>query len=218
MEDLLALRTKLRTKATKLCFDLRSFREADPNSQDQDRLALKLHHGEMLQIELQNVQSQLNKSGQSDDSNHVQALADEIFLGSRLLARLEKREDAQSRPESLNTSGNTDLKSSLTVKIPIFHGDIMKWPEFWELFAISVHNNPGFVDIQKFVVLKSHLAGAALQSIQGIPVTHAGYCEAVIVLKKPFRTARSAARGPHEGAAEHASHPSWGHEGYAVTD
>ena len=187
MDDLLSTRTKLRTKATKLCNDLRSCREGDRKLLDPDQLALKLHHLKKLQNELQGVQDQLDKLGQPDDSSHSQNMEDEMFLGSRLLARLEKAEDtAQKRADLQGSMGNADLKASVAVKIPIYHGDVMRWSEFWELFAISVHDNPGYADVQKFVVLKSHLAGAALRTIQGIPVSGDGYTQAVAVLKERF--------------------------------
>ena len=79
-----------------------------------------------------------------------------------------------------------DLKSLLSVKIPTFHGNVMKWSEFWELFAITVHDNPGVADVKKIVILKSHLAGVALRAIQGIPVSGEGYIEAVTLLKERF--------------------------------
>ena len=62
----------------------------------------------------------------------------------------------------------------------------MKWAEFWELYVIAVHDNPKFAKVQKFVVLKSHLAGVALKAIQGIPVTGDGYTQAVEILKDRF--------------------------------
>ena len=186
MDDLLATRTRLRSKSTKLCNDLRSYREKDRKAQDSDQLALKLHHLEKLQNELQGVQVQLDKLDQADESIHLQNIEDELFLGSRLLVRLERAEEAQDKTEHGSFARNTDLNSSLKVKIQTFHGDVMKWSEFWELFAISVHDNPGFAKVQKFVVLKSHLAGAALRSIQGIPVTDAGYTDAVEALKERF--------------------------------
>ena len=62
----------------------------------------------------------------------------------------------------------------------------MKWVEFWELFVVAVHNNPKFAKVQKFVVLKSHLTGIALKSIQGIPVTGDGYTQAVEALRERF--------------------------------
>ncbi|KAF0295883.1 Importin subunit alpha-1 [Amphibalanus amphitrite] len=186
MEELLAARSRLRTKATKACNDLRAYREGDRKALDPDQLALKLHHVEKIQTELQGLQVQLDKLGQADETDHVQTLEDEAFLGSRLLARLEKAEEAQFRTESMKAAGSADLKSYLTVAIPTFDGDVMRWPEFWELFLISVHDNPGYANVQRFVVLKSHLAGAALRAIQGIPVTGDGYVQAVSALKARF--------------------------------
>ena len=186
MDDLLITRTRLRSKATKLCNDLRSYREGDRKALDPDQLALKLHHVEKLQIELQGIQDQLDKFGQADDSSHSETMEDEIFLGSRLLKRLERDEQAQVKAESQIPTAYTELKTALSVKIPTFQGDVMKWAEFWELYAIAVHDNPKFANVQKFVVLKSHLAGVALKSIQGIPVTGDGYTQAVEVLKERF--------------------------------
>ncbi|KAF0309109.1 hypothetical protein FJT64_019710 [Amphibalanus amphitrite] len=158
MEELLAARSRLRTKATKACNDLRAYREGDRKALDQDQLALKLHHVEKIYAELQGLQVQLDKQGQADETNHVQTLEDEAFLGSRLLTRLEKAEEAQFRAESMKAAGSADLKSSLTVAIPTFDGDVMRWPEFWELFSIAVHDNQCYANVQRFVVLKSHLA------------------------------------------------------------
>ncbi|KAF0294386.1 hypothetical protein FJT64_007944 [Amphibalanus amphitrite] len=186
MEELLAARSRLRTKATKACNDLRAYREGDRKALDQDQLALKLHHVEKIYSELQGLQVQLDKQGQADETNHVQTLEDEAFLGSRLLTRLEKAEEAQFRAESMKAAGSADLKSSLTVAIPTFDGDVMRWSEFWELFSIAVHDNQCYANAQKFVVLKSHLAGAALRAIQGIPVTGDGYVQAVSALKARF--------------------------------
>ena len=186
MDELLASRTKLRSKATKLCNDLRSYREGDRKALDPDQLALKLHHLKKLQSEMQGIQVQLDKMGQADDTNHLQNTEDEVFLGSRLLTRLERAEEAEGKAECHIPTAYTELKTALSLKIPTFQGDVMKWAEFWELFVIAVHDNPKFAKVQKFVVLKSHLAGSALKSIQGIPVTADGYTQAVEALKERF--------------------------------
>ena len=186
MDELVAARTRLRTKATRLCNDLRTYRQEDRNSLDQDQLALKIHHVKKLLDELQDTQTQLDKLGQTDETSHIQTMEDELFLSSRVLARLERADEAKGMPDPKISAGNVDFKSSLAVKIPVFSGDVLKWSEFWELFLISVHQNPGFEDVQKFVVLKSHLAGVALRAIQGIPVSGPGYTEAVEALKERF--------------------------------
>ena len=51
---------------------------------------------------------------------------------------------------------------------------------------MAVHDNPRYATVQKFVILKSHLSGQALQCIKGIPVTEACYSTAVDALKERF--------------------------------
>ena len=46
---------------------------------------------------MEGVQGELDKLDQSGDSSHLQILEDEVFLDSRLLARLEKAEQAQGK-------------------------------------------------------------------------------------------------------------------------
>ena len=186
MDELLASRTKLRSRATKLCSDLRSYREGDRKALDPDQLALKLHHLKRLQSEMQGIQVELDSMGKADDTCHFQNTEDEVFLGNRLLTRLERAEEARDKAECHLPTAYTELKTALSLKIPTFQGDVMKWAEFWELFAIAVHDNPKFARVQKFVVLKSHLAGIALKSIQGIPVTADGYTQAVEALRERF--------------------------------
>ena len=186
MDELLASRTKLRSRATKLCSDLRSYREGDRKALDPDQLALKLHHLKKLQSEMQGIQVELDSMGKADDTSHFQITEDEVFLGNRLLTRLERAEEAEDKVEHQIPTAYTELKTALALKIPTFQGDIMKWAEFWELFVVAVHNNPKFAKVQKFVVLKSHLTGIALKSIQGIPVTGDGYTQAVEALRERF--------------------------------
>ena len=188
MDEMISMRTKLRSKATKLGNDLRAYRQGDSKLMDQDQLALKIHHIEKIGSELRDVQIQLDKEGRSDDSDHIQTVEDEVFLSSRLLARLEKAAEARGREkdDKRGPTLNMDMKSSLTIKFPTFYGDVMKWSEFWELYTASVHDNPKVVDVQKFVILKSHLAGVALRAIQSIPVSADGYAEAIAVLKERF--------------------------------
>lgn len=97
MDDLIATRTKLRTKATKLCNEFQAYRKLDRASIDSDQLALKLQHLKKVQSELQDVQVQLAKHGQTEESAHLQTVEDEVFLGIRVLGRLE---EARENPGS----------------------------------------------------------------------------------------------------------------------
>ena len=82
MEELVAARTRLRTKAIRFCKDLRTYRQEDRNSLDQDKLALKLHHVKKLLAVLMDTQTHLDILGQTDETSHIQTMEDEIFLSS----------------------------------------------------------------------------------------------------------------------------------------
>ena len=99
MDALVAARTKLCSKATRLCNDLRSYRDGDAKLLDQDQLALKIHNVEKLRKELEGVQIQLDKFEQLDDSTHMQTMEDELFLASRVLSRLEKADETRPSRE-----------------------------------------------------------------------------------------------------------------------
>ena len=72
------------------------------------------------------------------------------------------------------------------VKLPTFEGDVLKWAEFWELFKVYIHCNQRYADVQKFVLLKSHLGAVPKQVIEGIPATEEGYKAAVELLTRRF--------------------------------
>jgi len=64
-----------------------------------------------------------------------------------------------------------------------FHGDVLKFQNFWDQFEAAVHKNPGLPDVQKFTYLRSILDGVAYQTIAGFEVTNANYHHAVDALK-----------------------------------
>ena len=191
MDDQLKLRTRLRTKATKLINDTKAYRGQDANEIDVDYLAYKIHSLEQLQKELQTVHVGLDKEAITDDTAHNDQLEEEIFIASRLLNRLERAMDARDKRQSSAPErdyiGSNDLRSSVAVKIPTFNGDIMKWTAFWELFSVTVHNNTHYANVEKLVLLKSHLTGAAEKAIEGIPVSGDSYTTAIHILKERFQ-------------------------------
>ena len=134
--------------------------------------------------ELSRVHDVLDKAGVQDESNHGELASEELFKAKRVLARLESTPARTA--EHVVDVGQFDLRSSLMVKLPTFDGDIMKWMEFWELVEVSVHCNPKYAAVQKFVILKSHLGVNVKQAMEGIPVSAEGYNTAVDVLKRRF--------------------------------
>ena len=184
MEDKVKLRTKLRTKATKTVNDTKAYRTKEVRDLDPDFLAYKLHQLKGLREELNTVQTLLDKEGNTDESGHSDLPEEEIFMGTRLLARIESGTSGGTPDQDANPG--SDLRSSLVVNIPAFDGDLMKWRAFWELFSVSIHQNGRYANIQKFVLLKSHLTGAAERAIEGVPVSGDGYITAIQLLEKRF--------------------------------
>ena len=159
--------------------ELKEYRSSD--NVDPDDLAYKIHVLEKVRAELNEVQVTLDKEGLHDESSHDDLMAEEIFKASRLLSRLESAPDPRrSRSGAEPDDQQLDLRSSLVVKLPIFDGDVMKWGEFWELFKVYIDTNAMYADVQKFVLLKSHLGNVPKQVIEGIPASEEGYKAALI--------------------------------------
>ena len=76
MEDQVKLRTKLRTKTTKLVNDSKACRARDSKDIDIDYLAYKIHQLEELRDELKTVQLLLDKDGNPDETQHVDMMAE----------------------------------------------------------------------------------------------------------------------------------------------
>ncbi|KAK6735749.1 hypothetical protein RB195_018780 [Necator americanus] len=70
--------------------------------------------------------------------------------------------------------------------LPVFEGNLLDFPEFWQRFSTVVGDKPQLDDATKFSLLKSTLRGCALQTIKGLSVTSANYSVAVEILKNHF--------------------------------
>ncbi|VDO27304.1 unnamed protein product [Heligmosomoides polygyrus] len=60
------------------------------------------------------------------------------------------------------------------------------FPEFWEMFAVAVHDNPTVPTISKFLYLKGKLKGEAYKLISPLQFSECNYQQAVQLLKKTY--------------------------------
>ena len=87
---------------------------------------------------------------------------------------------------SVNTSQSSQFHKLPKLSLPIFTGNILEWQTFWDSFESSVHHNDSLSDIQRFSYLRSLLQGDAARVIEGFPLTHTNYIQAVELLKERF--------------------------------
>ena len=88
---------------------------------------------------------------------------------------------------SANLSAS-NIQSSMhlpKLQLPNFDGYILKWPEFWDIYELSVHRQD-IPNVMKFSYLKGALRGSAALAITGISVTNEKYDVAIIILRERF--------------------------------
>ena len=64
-----------------------------------------------------------------------------------------------------------------------FSGEVLDWPEFWDIFRVSIHDNPEIPTVQKFEYLKSLLTDEAAGYVANIKTEAPNYEVAVARLK-----------------------------------
>ena len=76
------------------------------------------------------------------------------------------------------------------LQLPLFDGNVLKWPEFWDTFNSSVHQQ-NIPNVSKFSYLRGVLRGAASVAISGISLTEENYAVALKLLQEKFGSKES---------------------------
>ena len=87
---------------------------------------------------------------------------------------------------SVNYSQSSQFHKLPKLSLPIFTGNILEWQTFWDSFESIVHHYDSLSDIQRFSYLRSLLPGGAARVIEGFPLTHTNYIQAMELLKERF--------------------------------
>ena len=86
-----------------------------------------------------------------------------------------------------NVSSN-NIESSVRLpklQLPNFDGNILRWPEFWDIYESSVHRQD-IPKVVKYSYLKGALRGSAASVIAGTSITNEGYDVAIQILQERF--------------------------------
>jgi hypothetical protein len=89
-------------------------------------------------------------------------------------------------PGAAATSSDGRDVSLLKLTLPKFHGDPLKYQEFWDAFNISVHASTKYTDGQKLTYLKMYVDGEAQRALAGWDSTEANYKEALEYFQRRF--------------------------------
>ncbi|XP_039749887.1 uncharacterized protein LOC120626429 [Pararge aegeria] len=135
-----------------------------------------------------------NDDSEGDD-DEVRIRVDDIYFKIMSMRRTFTREELNSS----NISDNTRSKSSLShvklpkIQLPIFSGDIKKWPEFFDTFNALIHDCHSLTEVEKFHYLISSLSGDPLALIRVYPVTGNFYLDAYAALVARYQDKRELA-------------------------
>lgn len=98
---------------------------------------------------------------------------------------------AAALPAAAQPSGSGIQQPTIELKmdkitLPTFDGDLTNWLPFKDQFVDLVHTNPRYTAITKFIQLRNHLKGMALEAINGFKLSASNYDAAWYVLTRRY--------------------------------
>ena len=159
-----------------------------------ESITTRLHKAEDLQMEIEKL-----LSDDSDVRKEVDAqgpwfdmVTDRIHV-LKLWLKEKQKQNTSEKPEKFEPIMPEPKPTSCTPKMKLpktdlrkFSGEVLDWPEFWDIFRVSIHDNPEIPAVQKFVYLKSLLTDEAAGYVANIKTEEANYEVAVERLKSRY--------------------------------
>ena len=94
-----------------------------------------------------------------------------------------QKQDSSERAEKVESiasiAKNTPKMELPRTDLRKFSGDVLDWPEFWDIFRVALHDKIDVPPVQKFVNLKSLLTGEAAGYVANFKIEEANYEHAV---------------------------------------
>lgn len=109
---------------------------------------------------------------------------------------LEVQKQAYRRMETAAAIPSNEKKVSAiklpTLKLPIFSGEIEQYRGFKQVFLDLVNEDPGMSPMKKWLLLKEHLGGKALEIVQELPSSPETFQVAIDLLDQAFGSVNKA--------------------------
>lgn len=118
------------------------------------------------------------------ESNESEASSDDEPVVGGVL---EDARALQNQGDIIDPIANTVVQLKLgSIELPYFSGDLTEWPSFRDFFRYLVDDNVKLSDTIKFHQLRTHLKGAAFDTIKGYKLTGSNYDAAWKDLKRRY--------------------------------
>ena len=148
-----------------------------------DSIVARLQKAEDLQMEIEGllndddeVQAEVDAQGSWFDMVRERIHKLKSWLKNR------QKQNSSEKAEKVDPTNSTPKSTSCTPKMKLpktdlrkFSGDVLDWPEFWDIFRVAVHENIDIPPVQKFVYLKSLLTGEAAGYVANFKTEEANY-------------------------------------------
>ena len=137
------------------------------------------------------AQSEVGRRHVDDVSPDRSVIHSDFGSRSCTSSRPSSRASSPARRDENCLGASTRERGRNRVRLPKlemkkFGGDPVVWPEFYETFKVSVHENGDLSDVERFSYLKHYVFGEAASCIQGLPLSSDNYSEALKLLEDRF--------------------------------
>ncbi|KAK6030985.1 zinc knuckle [Ostertagia ostertagi] len=121
--------------------------------------------------------------------------AEKFMINAQLLTQsteylkqtMEESLSNETKPTKAYSKDSSELQVQLPrLEIPHFQGDMVEFPEFWELYKLAVHDNTSLGAPAKFLHLKSVLKGTAKDLMATMTLSAENYPKAIELLLNTY--------------------------------
>ena len=102
----------------------------------------------------------------------------------KLLSELKKMASAEAGHEVRSDSASDKVRLP-KLQLPKFSGDVLKWPQFWDSFSVTVDSSD-MSDVTKLTYLRSLLTGEASRCVEGMALCSENYGATCKILEERF--------------------------------
>ena len=162
-----AVRTHIKTKAAKIM-------QLIETSKDMETLTAAKTRFETMLNDLKHIDNQIIEAWDETDEtkleNEITTATKFMEESKDLCERLDALTSRMKNKKTLDSPDGNNMKMPI-LKLSPFSGDIQTFPDFWNQYKISIHDNKQLSNIEKFSYLRTLVTADANDAIKGMELT-----------------------------------------------